>query len=203
MTREGLLTIGVEEEYQILDARGELHAHIDTLRAKAAPRLGDKVKREMMQSVVEVGTTICENVDEARNQLGEMRQTLAELLQPEGLRIACAGTHPFSRWQEQQIAEYERYKMLEEELQDVVRSLVIFGLHVHVAIPDAERRIEVLNEARYFLPHLLALSFFFSSRRRHTRFDCDWSSDVCSSDLRDHLSPPHQLERHLPDTCHA
>ncbi|TMF18456.1 MAG: hypothetical protein E6I35_06175, partial [Chloroflexi bacterium] len=85
MTRDGLLTIGVEEEYQIIDANGELHAHIDTLLAKAAPRLGDKVKREMMQSVVEVGTTICENVDEARNQLGEMRRTLAELLEPEGL----------------------------------------------------------------------------------------------------------------------
>src|SRR5207248_11599327 len=135
-----------------------LHAHIDTLLAKAAPRLGDKVKREMMQSVVEVGTTICENVDEARDQLGEMRRTLSELLQPEGLRIACAGTHPFSRWQEQQITDHDRYKMLEEELQDVVRSLVIFGLHVHVAIPDREHRIEVLNEARYFLPHLLALS---------------------------------------------
>jgi carboxylate-amine ligase len=87
-----------------------------------------------------------------------MRQTLADLLKPEGLRIACAGTHPFSSWQEQQITDNDRYKMLEEELQDVVRSLVIFGLHVHVAIPDPERRIETLNEARYFLPHLLALS---------------------------------------------
>src|SRR3989440_3187531 len=158
MSREGLLTIGVEEEYQIIDATGQLHSHIDTLLAKAAPRLGDKVKREMMQSVVEVGTTICENVDEASDQLGEMRRTLSELLQPEGLRIACAGTHPFSRWNEQQITDHERYKMLEEELQDVVRSLVIFGLHVHVAIPNPELRIEVLNEARYFLPHLLALS---------------------------------------------
>jgi len=158
MSREGLLTIGVEEEYQIIDASGQLHAHIDSLLARAAPRLGDKVKREMMQSVVEVGTTICANVGEARDQLGEMRGTLAELLQPEGLRIACAGTHPFSSWQEQQITDHERYKMLEEELQDVVRSLVIFGLHVHVAIPNPELRIEVLNEARYFLPHLLALS---------------------------------------------
>jgi carboxylate-amine ligase len=112
----------------------------------------------MMQSVVEVGTTICQDVGEARQQLGEMRQTLADLLRPEGMRLACAGTHPFSRWQEQQITDYDRYKMLEEELQDVVRALVIFGLHVHVAIPDQERRIEVLNEARYFLPHLLALS---------------------------------------------
>jgi carboxylate-amine ligase len=158
MSRDGFLTIGVEEEYQIIDASGALHSHIDTLLAAAAPRLGEKVKREMMQSVVEVGTTICENVDEARQQLGEMRQTLADLLKPEGLRIACAGTHPFSSWQEQQITDHDRYKMLEEELQDVVRSLVIFGLHVHVAIPDPERRIETLNEARYFLPHLLALS---------------------------------------------
>src|SRR5213079_219688 len=136
MSREGLLTIGVEEEYQIIDASGQLHAHIDSLLARAAPKLGDKVKREMMQSVVEVGTTICANVDEAKYQLGEMRHTLAELLKPEGLRIACAGTHPFSRWEDQQITEHERYKMLEIELQDVVRSLVIFGLHVHVAIPD-------------------------------------------------------------------
>jgi len=108
--------------------------------------------------VVEVGTTICKNVDEARAQLGEMRQTLSDLLHPEGLRIACAGTHPTSRWMEQKITDYDRYKMLEEELQDVVRALVIFGLHVHVAIPDPELRIGVLNEARYFLPHLLALS---------------------------------------------
>jgi glutamate---cysteine ligase / carboxylate-amine ligase len=158
MNRDGLLTIGVEEEYQIIDSSGELHAHIDTLLAKATPRLGEKVKREMMQSVVEVGTTICENVDEARDQLAEMRQTLGELLAPDGLRLACAGTHPTSRWSEQKITDYDRYKMLEEELQDVVRSLVIFGLHVHVAIPDPELRIGVLNEARYFLPHLLALS---------------------------------------------
>jgi carboxylate-amine ligase len=158
MKRDGWLTVGVEEEYQIIDVEGELHAHIDTLLAKAAPKLGEKVKREMMQSVVEVGTTICENVDEARDQLGEMRQTLIDLLAPDGLRLACAGTHPTSRWSEQKITDYERYKMLEEELQDVVRALVIFGLHVHVAIPDAELRIGVLNEARYFLPHLLALS---------------------------------------------
>jgi carboxylate-amine ligase len=158
MSDPRLLTIGVEEEYQIIDASGDLRSHIDTLLAAATPRLGEKVKREMMQSVVEVGTSICETVEEARAQLGEMRATLNALLEPEGLRIACAGTHPFSRWHEQRITEDERHKLLEEELQDVVRSLLIFGLHVHVCIPDAERRIDVLNEARYFLPHLLALS---------------------------------------------
>ncbi|HYM67714.1 MAG TPA: carboxylate-amine ligase [Patescibacteria group bacterium] len=158
MSSDGMLTVGVEEEYQIIDASGDLRSHIDTLLAAATPHLGDRVKREMMQSVVEVGTSICSNVEEARDQLAEMRRTLAELLRPEGLRIACAGTHPFSRWHEQQITDHDRYKMLEEELQDVVRSLLIFGLHIHVAIPDPDVRIEVLNEARYFLPHLLALS---------------------------------------------
>ena len=158
MSTQGLLTIGVEEEYQIIDSAGDLHSHIDALLAAATPRLGDKVKGEMMQSVVEVGTSICENVEEARAQLADMRGTLASLLEPEALRIACAGTHPFSRWHEQEITQNDRYKMLEEELQDVVRSLLIFGLHIHVGIPDRELRIEVLNEARYFLPHLLALS---------------------------------------------
>ncbi|HEX6348524.1 MAG TPA: carboxylate-amine ligase [Candidatus Dormibacteraeota bacterium] len=153
-----LLTIGVEEEYQIIDAQGDLRSHIDTLLAAATPRLGDKVKREMMQSVVEVGTTICADVREAREQLAEMRGTLSSLLEPEGLRLACAGTHPFSRWHEQQVTEHDRYRALEEEMQDVIRSLLIFGLHVHVGIPEPELRIEVMNEARYFLPHLLALS---------------------------------------------
>jgi len=152
------LTLGVEEEYQIIDAQGELRSHIETLLAAAAPRLGDRVKPEMMQSVVEVGTTICADVSEARDQLAEMRGTLSQILEDSGLRLACAATHPFSRWHEQQVTADERYRVLEEEMQDVIRSLLIFGLHIHVGIPDAESRVEVVNEARYFLPHLLALS---------------------------------------------
>ncbi|OLC53150.1 MAG: carboxylate-amine ligase [Chloroflexi bacterium 13_1_40CM_4_68_4] len=155
---ERWLTIGVEEEFQIVDSEGQLRSHIDTLMEAATPALGEQVKAEMLQSVVEVGTTICENVDELRGELVRLRGTLASLLLPAGLRIVSAGTHPFSHWQEQQITEKERYKVLEEELQDVVRELLIFGLHVHVGIPDRERRVEVMNEARYFLPHLLALS---------------------------------------------
>ena len=152
------LTIGIEEEFQIVDADRQLKSHIETLLAAAAPRLGERVKREMMQSVVEVGTKICADISEAREELLQLRGTLAALLRPEGLRLVSAGTHPFSHWQEQQVTDHERYKVLEEELQDVIRELLIFGLHVHVGIPDRERRIEVMNEARYFLPHLLALS---------------------------------------------
>ena len=152
------LTIGIEEEFQIVDAQGQLKSHIETLLTAAAGRYGDQIKREMMQSVVEAGTKICADISEAREEISTLRGTLAALLRPAGLRIASAGTHPFSHWQDQEVTEHERYKILEEELQDVIRELLIFGLHVHVGIPDRELRIEVMNEARYFLPHLLAIS---------------------------------------------
>jgi len=152
------LTIGIEEEFQIVDQDRQLRAHIDELIASLHEALGGQLKAEMMQSVVEVSTQVCANVDEARAEIVRLRSALAGALQPAGLRIASAGTHPFSHWQDQQVTERERYKILEEELQDVIRELLIFGLHVHVGIPDPQRRVEVMNEARYFLPHLLALS---------------------------------------------
>src|SRR5215207_9014155 len=131
------LTIGIEEEFQIVDGGGELKAHIDTLLAAAqSSSLVDDVRAEVLQ----------------------LRGGLAGLLAPEGLRIASAGTHPFSHWQDQRVTEMERYKLFEDQMQDLVRELLIFGMHVHVGIPDSEARIEVMNEARYFLPHILALS---------------------------------------------
>jgi carboxylate-amine ligase len=152
------LTIGIEEEFQIVRADGELEAHIDTLLASARPILGEDVKAEMLQSVVEVGTQICGGVAEARDEVLRLRGTLRALLEPQGLRILSAGTHPFSHWRDQRITEMDRYKMIEDEMQDVVRELLIFGMHVHVGIEDPQLRVEVVNEARYFLPHLLALS---------------------------------------------
>jgi glutamate---cysteine ligase / carboxylate-amine ligase len=155
---EGWLTLGIEEEFQIVDGAGQLKSHIETLLKAGQASLGEQLKPEMLQSAVEVTTRICANVDEAKAEIVRLRGACAALLQPAGLRIASAGTHPFSHWQEQQITEKERYKLLEEEMQDIVRELLIFGLHVHVGIPDPELRIEIMNEARYFLPHLLALS---------------------------------------------
>src|SRR5947199_3697629 len=113
------LTIGIEEEFQIVDSDGQLKSHIDTLLTAARPHLGDRVKAEMMQSVVEVGTKICANISEAREEVLQLRGTLASLMKPMGLRIASAGTHPFSHWQEQEVTDNERYKVLEAELQDV------------------------------------------------------------------------------------
>lgn len=151
-------TLGVEEEFQIIDRRGQLRSHIETLLADAAPVLGEDVKAEMLQSVVEVATPVCKDVSEVRHQVVRLRGAVSDLLAPFDLRIASAGTHPFANWHEQQVTALERYKMLEEEMQDVIRELLIFGMHVHVGIPDPELRVEVANEARYFLPHLLAIS---------------------------------------------
>ena len=152
------LQIGIEEEYQIVDSERQLRSHIDTLLKAAEQNLHEEVKAEMMQSVVEVGTRPCDTAEQCRTELVRLRTELNKLLAPHELRIACAGAHPFAEWKQQQITNKERYRILEEEMQDVVRQLLIFGLHVHVSIPDLARRIEVMNEARYFLPHLLALS---------------------------------------------
>lgn len=155
---ERWLTIGIEEEFQIVDASGELKSHIDTLLAAARPSMGETIKAEFVQSTAEIATKICESVEEARNEVMRMRGTIASLLAEHDLRLASAGTHPFSHWKDQDVFEHDRYKMLEEEMQDVIRELLIFGLHVHVGIPDPETRLELFNEARYFLPHMLALS---------------------------------------------
>ena len=152
-------TIGVEEEFQIVDPNTwELRSHVSELLASSAPAFGDQVKREMHQSIVEVGTKICSNIEELATEIIRNRRDLADAAERVGLRIAAAGTHPFSSWVDQVISPGERYQNIVEELQQLARSLLIFGLHVHVAVPDPSSMISLMNEARYFLPHLLALS---------------------------------------------
>ena len=156
---EHAFTVGVEEEFQIVDPdSGELRSHVSELLASSAPAFGDQVKREMHQSIVEVGTKICSGVEELAEEIIRNRRDLADAAERVGLRIAAAGTHPFSNWMDQVISPGERYQNIVEELQQLARSLLIFGLHVHVAVPDPSSMIELMNEARYFLPHLLALS---------------------------------------------
>src|SRR5438045_2299779 len=152
-------TLGVEEEFQIVDpSTRDLRPHVEQILASTGPGLTDNIKREMMQSMIETVTPVCENVEEARREMTRLRAGVAELAAHNGLAIVAAGAHPFSRWQSQLITEDDRHKVLEEDLQDVVRSILIFGLHVHVSIPDRDLLVEIMNEARYFLPHLLALS---------------------------------------------
>ena len=152
-------TIGIEEEFQLVDRETfALRSHISEMIAAMKPTLGDQVKQEMLQSVVEVGTKVCRNMDEAAEQVRLLRAALGHVAAQDGFYIAAAGTHPWSDWRDQEITEHERYRSLVQDMGDVVRALTIFGLHVHIGVDDRQRAIEIMNEARYFLPHLLAIS---------------------------------------------
>jgi carboxylate-amine ligase len=152
-------TLGIEEEFQIIDpVTRDLKAHITEMIDEGQMILGEQVKPEMHQSMIEVGTGICANVQEARDDVIRLRRAISELAARKGLRIAAASTHPFSDWEMSQITPNERYHLLIEEMQHVARSLLIFGLHVHVGVEDREASIHLMNAARYFLPHVMALS---------------------------------------------
>src|ERR687886_194612 len=152
-------TLGIEEEFQIVDPQTrELRSHVSEILEEGKMLLGEQVKPEMMQAQIEVGTGICKNISEARADITRLRSIVSALARKNGLAIVAASTHPISQWREQQIVDDAHYTRLVEELQMVARSLLIFGLHVHVGIPDRERQIHIMNAARYFLPHMLALS---------------------------------------------
>jgi glutamate---cysteine ligase / carboxylate-amine ligase len=155
------LTIGIEEEYQTIDpeTRG-LRSHVQTHILEQGKTLleEDFVKPEMHQSVVEVGTGVCRNIKEAKEHVRKLRRQMVTLARRNGLRLAAAATHPFSDWREQEIYPDERYHTIVEDLQLVARANLIFGLHVHIGIEDRETAIHLMNAARYFVPHILALS---------------------------------------------
>lgn len=152
-------TLGIEEEFQVIDPETrELRSHMHEIVEGGKVILKEQVKAEMHQSMVEVGTNICHNVTEARKEVTHLRKIVARLAAKQGLRIGAAGTHPFSRWQDQPITDQPRYHEIVNEMQDAARSNLIFGLHVHVGIQNREQGIQLMNSARYFLPHIFALS---------------------------------------------
>jgi len=152
------LTLGVEEEYQVVDTEtGALRSYITHLINDG--RVSVKgIKPELHQSTVEVGTDVCRTPAEVRAEILRLRRSVADLAGTEDLRIVSSGTHPFSSWIESLITPLDRYLILEEDLQDVARRNLIFGTHVHVGIEDRDFLIDTMGVARYFLPHLLALS---------------------------------------------
>jgi carboxylate-amine ligase len=157
------LTLGIEEEYQIIDPETRaLTSYVQQLMNEGRVILGEQVKPELMQSQIEVGSYVCRNIKEARQEIMRLRRTVSQLAAQHGRQIIAASTHPFSRWDEQAINEGEHYKDLEMNMQEVTRRLLIFGMHVHIGFgksPEAlELLIEIQNQIRYFLPHLLALT---------------------------------------------
>lgn len=153
-------TLGIEEEYQTVDpVTRDLRSHIQVeLLEKGRMILQERVKAEMHQSVVEVGTGICKNIKEAKAEVRNLRSNIIRLAKENGLRLASVATHPFADWRVQEIYPDDRYKHIVEDLQLVARANLIFGLHVHVGIEDRETAIQMMNHARYFVPHMLALS---------------------------------------------
>ncbi|MEO1366558.1 MAG: glutamate-cysteine ligase family protein, partial [Acidobacteriota bacterium] len=140
------LTLGIEEEYQIIDPETrQLASGNQQLLDEGAKILGEQIKPEFMQSQVEVGTRVCRDISEARSEIVRLRKTVSDLANDHGLGLAAASTHPISSWSDQTITGAERYRQLEDDLRHVVRRLLIFGMHVHIGIEDPELRIDVMN----------------------------------------------------------
>jgi len=152
-------TLGIEEEYMVIDPESrELVSHEQKIVEAAHKHLEDQVKAEMHQAVVEVGTNICKDIKDAKDQIFYLRKTICEIARDLGFTIGAAGTHPFSAWQRQLLTPNPRYNEIIQELQDTARSNLIFGLHVHVGIEDRALALHIANAIRYFLPHVYALS---------------------------------------------
>src|SRR6266513_6162804 len=138
-TTDHIFTLGIEEEFQIIDPKTRgLRSHIQQILADGKMILKEHAKSEMHQSVVELGTEICDDTDCARKQVVNLRSELAAVAAYNGLKIASSGTHPFSHWMDQSITVDERYTTIVRDMQQIARANLIFGLHVHVGIPDRE-----------------------------------------------------------------
>ncbi|RAJ05244.1 carboxylate-amine ligase [Chitinophaga skermanii] len=153
------LTLGIEEEYMIMDPQTrELRSHEQKIVEHAHRLINDKVKAEMHQAVVEVGTQVCRSIDEAHEDIASLRRTISNIAGELGFTIGAAGTHPFSKWEKQLITDHPRYYEIVNEMQDAARSNLIFGLHVHVGMENRDIALHIANSVRYFLPHIFALS---------------------------------------------
>jgi len=154
------LSLGIEEEYQTIDPETrDLRSHIQMeILSKAKLKIAEKVKAEMHQAVVEVGTKVCRDIKEAREDMRNLRREMISLADQNGLLLGSASTHPFADWKVQEIYPDERYYRVVEDMQLVARANLVFGLHVHVGIEDRDTAIHIMNSMRYFLPHILALS---------------------------------------------
>lgn len=160
MANEHLLTLGVEEEYIIVDP--------ETREAVANPtseffqtcrqELGDRVTPEFLKCQIEIATPVCQNVSDARKHLSYSRRTLARIANDFDMRLVAVSTHPFTDWRKQVHSDGERYAQLDADLQGAIRRMLICGTHIHVGILEEGLRIDIMNQMRYFLPHLLALS---------------------------------------------
>ncbi len=154
------LSIGIEEEYLLVDAETRALAARPPAgfmeECKAA--LGPRVMHEFLQSQVEIGTSVCANISEARAELLELREGVAATAKRHGMRMIASSTHPWAHWSEQEPVDMERYRILGAEHRTLARRMAICGMHVHAGIKDKNLRVDLMSQVSYFMPHLLALS---------------------------------------------
>ena len=196
------LTIGIEEEYQIIDPETrELTSYISEFLDKGAVLFRDQVKPEFLQSQIEIGSHVCRNIREARQELIRLRSIVGEIADKHNRKIIAAGTHPFSRWEDQIITDKDRYKGLLDAMKIVAQRLLIFGMHVHIGIPDPNIRIDIMNQITYFIPHIFALStsspFWMGRNTGLKSYRCVVFEDLPRTGLPQYFDSNDQYERYL------
>lgn len=160
MDERPVFTVGIEEEYLIVDreTRDLVESPPAAMWKALGEVLGSQVTHELLKAQVEVGTKVCNTVSEAREDLAGLRRDLSRIVNEYGAAIIASSTHPFANWERQETTDDPRYMRLAADYQHVARQLIICGMHVHVGIEDPHVRLDLMNQVRYMLPHLLALS---------------------------------------------
>ncbi len=160
MLKEPSFTIGIEEEYWLVDreTRDLIKESPPTMLDECAKELEQQVMPEFLQSQIEVGTRVCETMQEARADMVRLRGCVSRVAANHGLAMIAASTHPFARWGTQKHTDKERYEIIAQDMQGVASRLLISGMHVHVGVDDDQLRIDLMGQAVYMLPHLLVLS---------------------------------------------
>jgi carboxylate-amine ligase len=153
------LNIGVEEEYQLIDPETrELTSYVTEILKEGALVSDNDVKPELLQSQIEIGSKVCDTVEDLEKDLSRLRLLIKKYANKKGLDFVAAGTHPFSHWKNQVVTDKTRYRGFMDSTQYVGKRMLIFGMHVHIGIKDKDLRIDVMNQMRYFIPHIMALS---------------------------------------------
>ena len=196
------LTIGIEEEYQIIDSETrELTSYISEILDEGTILFRDQVKPEFLQSQVETGSYVCRNIREARMEVTRLRSIVYEIAEKNGRKIAAAGTHPFSSWRSQVITDKERYKGLVADLRMIAQRLLIFGMHIHIGIPDPDLRIDIMNQMTYFTPHIFGLStsspFWLGSNTGLKSYRSVVFEDLPRTGLPEYFDSAQEYERYV------
>lgn len=203
------LSLGIEEEYLIVDQdTGKLIREASPMMLKDARlALGEQVSQEFFQSQIEVGTNVCKTVQEAREELVRLRQTVSDVVEPYGLAIIASSSHPNASYITQRHTPRERYELLAQNMQVIAQRMVICGMHIHAGIEDANLRIDFMNQATYVLPHLLALSssspFWEGQDTGLMSYRIAVWNEIPRTGLPEHFESYAEFERHVSILVHA